>query len=335
MADTQAVINYPVYIGVWTNWSLGGRVTGSTITLTHRNGALLTAFLAVFITVVGSSLWRIICFALYQSFLPKKRLSLDGLYHQRQAILRNASDEKTSFISLCQIVWAWRQRAFRPLRRMVPIIGLSLFVITASSLAGIFSSRISSGMGNEVLISSSTCGIPSINVSGNATIQQVVEVLSPWNSQRLASYSNYAQRCYSNSSDIDSCAPFIKRQLFTSVNKNADCPFEERICRNKNRNIKLDTGYLDSREDLGLNTPTSLQFKFRYTLHCAPLKSENYTKVAFYSQDKPYVQYFYGTPLNYSSNITKPPFTFEVEQQSIEEVSRRAYDSPYAEHRIW
>lgn len=56
----DASLDYPVFLGVWTNWSLGGRVTGSTITLTHRNGALLIAFIALFVTFSGSRLWRIL-----------------------------------------------------------------------------------------------------------------------------------------------------------------------------------------------------------------------------------------------------------------------------------
>lgn len=54
MADLGVSDEYPIHLGFWTNWS-HGRVKGATITLTHRNGALLTAFLALFVAFAGTS----------------------------------------------------------------------------------------------------------------------------------------------------------------------------------------------------------------------------------------------------------------------------------------
>lgn len=302
--------------------------------MSHHNGAILTAFLAVFIAFTGSKFWRITCFFIHQLLLPKSDAAQDGLYHQRQAILRNATDEKIGFLTFCRILWAWRRRAHQPFNRMIPAIGISLIITVGFILASIFSSRISSSMGNEVLIASPDCGIaiPNPNSSALPTAKQSLAIYDPWISQRLTSYANYAQRCYLDSSGADStgkdsCTPFVKRKLSSTINRNASCPFDERICRNQDGNIMIDTGYLDSQAELGLNTPADLRFKFRKTLQCAPLKSENYQKIDYYSQDKPYMQYFYGTsqtPLsNRTLNLPLPPFTHEVEQMSAEEMFNR------------
>lgn len=343
MAETQAAIDYPVYLGVWTNWSLGGKITGSTITLTHRNGALLTAFLAIFITFAGSRLWRIVCFAIYQLLLSKSSksgLSQDGLYHQCQAILRNTTDEKIGLLNLCRVLQAWRHRAHRPIIRILPIIGLSLLITALFALASVFSSRISSKMGNEVLLSSTDCGRDLIN-NTNTTATQDAMIYRPWSVERMTSYANYAQRCYSDSSYTDSegrssCNLYIKRNFSSTVDRNASCPFQEKICRHEYDNIKIDTGYLDSQADLGLNTPTDLRFKFRRVLQCAPLKSKGYQQPAFYSPDKPYVRYFYGLKKGPESNGTAQAlsFTHEVEQQSAKELAWQRFSKSYAEYLI-
>lgn len=83
MAEVQ---EYPVYLGAWTNWS-HGKISGLTITLTNQNGALLTAFLALFVTFTSTCFWRILSFTLHQHLSSSS--AQDGLYHQRQSILRN------------------------------------------------------------------------------------------------------------------------------------------------------------------------------------------------------------------------------------------------------
>ena len=337
MAETQASINYPVYIGIWTNWSRGGQIKGSTITLNHRDGALLTAFLAIFIAFAGSRLWRILCFILYQLSRPRLHLAhaQDGLHHQRQAILRNATDEKSGFLSLLYILLAWRRKASRPFTRMLPVIGLALFVSIALAIGSIFSSRISSDVGNEVLISSPECGINISNSSVNPTVEQALEIENAWSVERMTSYANYAQRCYSDSladsAGRSGCSPYTKRRLSSMIDRNASCPFEESICRSQHGNIRIDTGYFGS-QDIGLNLPTDLQFKIRKTLQCAPLQSKNYQKVSNYSQDKLYTQYYYGSVLGAADKRPRGRFTYEVEVKSSEEIAWRQLNSPDADY---
>lgn len=74
-----------IYHGAWINWSRG-LVTGATITLGEREGGLLTAFIATFVTIVGAELWKISCYVFHQ--IRSKQEPQDGLYHQQQVILR-------------------------------------------------------------------------------------------------------------------------------------------------------------------------------------------------------------------------------------------------------
>ncbi|KAL9109722.1 MAG: hypothetical protein Q9227_005591 [Pyrenula ochraceoflavens] len=334
-------LDYPVYLGVWTNWSLGGRVTGSTITLTHRNGALLTAFLALFVTFSGSRLWRIACFALYQAFLTKPDVSQDGLYHQRQAILRNATDGTSSTVKLLKSLWVWRSKANRPRSRVIPVILFSTFITAILTAASLLSSKISSTMGNEVLIASPQCGLPEytagLSPHEKPTVSHEKNILNPWIVERVISYANYAQKCYSSRSTRDACAPFIQRKLLSSIDRNATCPFEEGTCRHENGNIYLDTGYLNSQADFGINGPVDFQFDLRVMTHCAPVITRNHEEIVNYSPDKPYVRYFFGPRTLEGINKTafrNEPHTYEVEQHSFDELKWQGRTSSLADYAL-
>lgn len=337
MTDPHTTTVYPVYLGAWTNWALGGRVTGSTITLDQRNGVLLTAFLAVFITFASSKLWRITCFALHQLFLSDPDSRQDGLYHQRQAVLRNTVDERTGLVNFIRILWAWRKRADRPYYRILPMVIFSLLNTAVFSVASIFSSRISSAMGNEVLISSPDCGTAQYTFNSSSlplsTPENMGNIYSPWVAEKINSYANFAQRCYSNGSEAENCGPYVKKRLHTTIDQNASCPFQTQICRHPTGNIRLDTGYLNSQADLGLNAPIDSQYNFRKITHCAPIKSDGYQKTVLFSSNKPYTQYFYGAQTNEASS-NKPNYTYLASKQSPEELAWQGFSASVAEYEV-
>lgn len=313
MADLGVNTAYPVHLGFWTNWS-HGKIQGATITLSSRNGALLTAFLALFVTFAGTSFWRIACFALHQ--ISSSSAPQDGLYHQQQAILRNSANGTVALSSFIRTLWAWRRRANRPFHRIVPLILFAVFCVGAFAVAGLFSSKIGSAMGNEVLISSPNCGVPYYTTGDISTVEKLYSIYFPYDARRYTSFANYAQKCYSTTPEVEGCAPFIRRQLSSAVDRNASCPFREDLCRTKNRNTKLDT-YIHMSSDLGLNTPSDLQFALRIVTHCAPLATEEHRKISNYSSDKSYMRYFYGPRI--PSKGANFNYTYEAELRSHEQ----------------
>lgn len=100
---TKTESYYRIYTGVWTNWSHGA-VFGRTLTIDRRDGDLLIAFIALFVTIVGTSFWRLACFALHSFF--SSEATRDGIYHQRQAILRNSANGANGLWRLGQTQWA-------------------------------------------------------------------------------------------------------------------------------------------------------------------------------------------------------------------------------------
>lgn len=117
-------------------------IRGATLTLTHRNGGLLTAFLALFVTFVGRSFWRLFCRSAH--FIYSTAESQDCFYHQRQAILRNTNTAMTGLAYLTQVAWVSRNKSSTVSLRIVPLLIFAIVISTTFSVAGIFSSWVRS-----------------------------------------------------------------------------------------------------------------------------------------------------------------------------------------------
>ena len=113
-----------VHIGPWINWSRG-RVLGSPITLSERDGDLFIGLLGIFVTVAGAACWKIMSFAMHQLRSPPD--VQDGIHHQQQAILRNIGSPFQASYELAQLSWSWRKHALRPFVRTLPLVALALF----------------------------------------------------------------------------------------------------------------------------------------------------------------------------------------------------------------
>ncbi|OJD31482.1 cytochrome p450 protein [Diplodia corticola] len=303
-AQTESESLYTIYRGVWTNWS-HGQVLGLTLTLSRRQGDLLIAFTALFVTFVGTSFWRIACFAVHSLYSSGE--ARDALYHQRQATLRNSANGATGLIRSLQMLLAWRGTAVKPFRRVLPVVGLAVLTVYGFGAASGFSSRVSTAMGNEVLISSANCAAP-VAISNNLTEQ--LSIYWPYVTKRMSSYANYAQQCYNSSANAEpQCNTFVTSQLKATITRNASCPFSPEMCRTQEGNIFFDTGLLDTHADLGFNAPPDRRFLYRRTTHCAPLVADGYRNISNFTApddpnfSTPYAKYHYG-PRNSDVNET-------------------------------
>ncbi len=310
-----SALQYGVHIGTWTNWSRGP-ILGATLTLTRDNGNLLIAFTAFFIGWVSSRFWRVVCLAFHRLYsTPEPR---DALHHQRQAILRNSATPESGFWVFSQLYWAWCRSgsATYSLLRTLPVILSAVFCICAFAVTSGFSSRVSTGIGNEVLIDGTNCGL--IELAAAASFESIA--LRTVNVARLANNAaNYAQQCYlfnSSGSGMFDCTSFVENRLPATINDQAPCPFKNGICRSNNSNLLLDTGYIDSHEHLGLNAPENERIQIRNVYQCAPLRTTGYTSnVVGLGQN--YTRYHYGSALRGSkNNRTLYNYTFEVESLS-------------------
>lgn len=281
---------YPVHHGIWINWSRG-RIMGATLTLSRTDGNYLLSFTALFISLVSARFWSILCFIAHKKFSTSE--PRDALHHQRQAILRNSASPLSSLWTLSQLIWKWRRVADRLLARAMPVITLALLCAAAFTLAGGFSSQLSTGISNEVLLDGSRCGI--VDPRGNGSKMAMMTHTS----NQMFNAANYAQQCYSvNTSRAFDCTKFVQPTLTSIIDRNAPCPFEDSICRSNVSNIYLDTGHIDTNKFLGINSPATQRILFRSTLRCAPLVTQNYSRnITFPSGN--FTRYYYGPSRRY------------------------------------
>ena len=304
--DSSLASQYPVYTGVWTNWSRGA-VYGATLTLTRSNADILISFISFFVAWVGTCVFRIGCFVAH--FARSSQDARDGLYHQQQAILRNASDPEYGFRMMISLGWAWRRRAKSAIFRVLGLVVMSLVCLTGFSVASLFSSQISSKVGNEVLLKGANCSIPTptidlSTVTGDLYDNWFVPRNRAW-ALRMQNAANYALQCYSTTGERQlECATFTQRRLPVAADMRAGCPFNSTICRAADANLFLDTGYLDSHEHFGMNAAPSERFLYRKVVHCAPLVTEGYVRTVNISNDTSYTVY------NYSVGNSPPPYAY-------------------------
>ncbi|TGJ87196.1 hypothetical protein E0Z10_g1603 [Xylaria hypoxylon] len=293
---------YAVYVGPWINHSRGWFL-GATLTLTRHDRDLLIAFLAVFVSFVAARFWKIICFILHRVYSVKTKQC--AIYYQHQAILRNASSAEEGLRLLLSLV---RSNPYRDvLLRPLSTFAVAVLCIVAFTLAGGYSSRVSTAIGDEVLIKSSNCGYRSpIFWSEQSAASSV------YYSDRISSAATYAAQCYSNSSSTvktqtSGCSQFVSSHINGNTNIGAACPFkDEKLCRTVSENLVIDSGILDSHAHFGLNAPLNERILWRNAFHCAPLVTEG--RSAIYLSDHPSLngstKYYYGSypswPLDYT-----------------------------------
>ncbi|KAI0151644.1 hypothetical protein GGR57DRAFT_471019 [Xylariaceae sp. FL1272] len=301
-----------VYLGVWTNWSRG-LVLGTTFTTTREYGNLLISFTAIFVGFVAARFWRIICLALHRLYSTSK--PQNAIYHQRQVILRNSTSSESGLWSILQLLWAWRASRTGRLASIVPTGLIAAVCLVTFTIAGGFSSTISTAAGDEVLIRSSECGI----LFPNGTSAYAASAFS-YLAEQLNDAVNYAQQCYNtseatgNSDSTMACSKFAVSNLPTaSLDTTASCPFDQKLCRKQDSNIRLDTGYIGN-DKLGFNLPNEKGFAWRYVLHCAPLVTEGYETTAISSRGVGRVRYHYGSQTTGPvDNQTSLDYLYEVD----------------------
>lgn len=308
LASDETSAPHNVRLGVWTNWSHGPNM-GLTLTLTRQNANLLIAFTAFFVSFVGARFWRILCLVCHRFFsssAPK-----DTLHHQRQVILRNSSTPESGIWAFTQLLWTWRRRGPRHIFRVFPMCLLALMCVSAFVTAGGFSSRMSTAMGDEVLIDGRNCNrFDSTNLSDFTSAFK----LFIWSSKILNNARNYAQQCYAtdDTTTTSMCGTFVKDRLKIIQNTTASCPFNSNVCQSQSSNLILDSGYVDSHFDLGLNSPPDKRILFRCKMHCAPLQVLGYES-EFTLNNTNYMRYNYGPNNGGKGNFTEQVLTQETQ----------------------
>lgn len=262
----SAIAGASIYTGAWIDWSRGV-IIGSTITLSARHASVLTAFLALFVTIVGSCLWRILSFIIHQfSASPDAK---DGLHHQHQLVFRNTGSPFEATKSFTDIAWHWRRRGQRAWARSLPLALLALVFLLALSAASILTSFVTRAAGAQRLIVSDNCGYWAYDPS--ATLEQRTLAMQNKDLNDTLIAAEYARQCYDQDLGLNKlrCSTYTKPSIGWS-SSDTDCPFDQSICTVPHA-FKMDSGLIDSHVDLGINAPSSGRVGFRKVTICSPL----------------------------------------------------------------
>lgn len=305
-----------MYTGFWINWSHGATL-GATITLNQRDGGLLTAFLAIFVSAAGASWWKITSYAIHQCRASQDYN--DALHHQQQAILCNTESPAGALWDFCQLTWYWRHHAIRSLSRSLPLGLLALLNIATFGFAGIFSSDVTKAAGNETLIRSPHCGYLAV-ANGNVSFQTPAAASSLDLNDTLAA-STYTRACYGNTENALGCNQYVRQQLHWTSNQNATCPFSPDLCiYGSTAAYEMDTGLIDTHEHLGINAAQSNRIQYRKVTTCSPIHTRGYV-TAFNDTDPTHLayrnillQYNYGPVVNISN------FTYSYDTHSVTDI---------------
>ncbi|CEF78782.1 unnamed protein product [Fusarium graminearum] len=285
---SDLIMSFEIYTGSWTDWSRG-RVLGATLTLSSRDSSLLLAFIAAFVTVVAIRLWLIIAFTAHQ--LAAAGGKHDGLYYQRQVILRNVKSAPAAAWLFLQQAWHWRGIAGSSFSRTLPLALFCIIYSVGFAILAVFSSQISDSASAYRLLRSPSCGfqIPSEEYQ-KAT----------FDNQRAALYS---KECYSNTSS-PVCNMLPTREL-EWASSSVDCPFGGKVCLDTPA-FKMESRMIDTHYDLGLNNPPKNRLKYKRETICSPLNTgDGFTQYINGSeadslgwQDNVLIRYLYGGNLN-------------------------------------
>lgn len=278
-----------VYTGHWVRWARGS-VMGSTLTLTTRDGSFMVAFLAIFVSFVGGQFWGILSFLLHQKRV--KRLPQDALHHQQQAVLRNASSPFAALRQWLRMVWAWQSQTNKPLLGSLALMLIALLDIAGFTIAGIFSSHITS-TNNYVLLRPQHCGNWLWSDVEGLDSQEANSLTGDNFASRLPPYIayfadllqdakqslTYARSCYGDQgrspNSMPECQAYMTRKLSSSATANVSCPFGGSLCASPG--LELESGYVLSDVDLGMNTHKKDRVAYRRKLTCSVLSLAGYT----------------------------------------------------------
>ena len=159
-------------------------------------------------------------------------------------------------------------------------VAIGILYIAAFGIAGLFSYRIVI-TDQSVLVRSNVCGSWPLtdqfakanfnNFSSPPAVLQEEESYAINTRYDITECLAYVQDCYPVASPY--CEGYIVAALNQTINKNASCPFDDSLCLTEA--IEIDTGYLDSAIDLGINAKPADRVLYRKVISCAVLSTDS------------------------------------------------------------
>jgi hypothetical protein len=178
------------------------------------------------------------------------------MHHQQQAVLgNNTSDINT--------LWQFTK---------IGVVHLLVF-----GAASILASHITT-VGNEVLVAQNpNCGPWDPNFDReSAENQELTVIYESYLKMGLEASREYVMTCIMEPQSLPECNAFKSLQInWTSTN--VPFPFHGLCLGPANGSLYMDTGLIDSRDDLGINAQDRDRVQIRRNATCIPITTQGYT----------------------------------------------------------
>ncbi|KAI0168841.1 hypothetical protein GGR52DRAFT_592616 [Hypoxylon sp. FL1284] len=246
-----------IYKGFWTDMSEDKFLSSFKLTVSSTTATFLIAFFVFYSAFAASRFWGITAYALH--FLQQGRVKerCRPVLRQQQVTLRNSRSPSSTAHRLLQIWW------------------VGVLCAIGSVAAGIYSNQIIDISADvKVLVTSPSYGfVDSANTSipGQLSMNVAQQCLDSLQAAR-----GYSINCY-NTSSTQGCGPFTNPRIDWEIQWDAKCPFGDSMCLEPG--MSIDTGLINSNQDLGLNAKPEDQVELRKKTTCAPITQDGYTIV--------------------------------------------------------
>jgi hypothetical protein len=167
--------------------------------------------------------------------------------------------------------WAWRNRAQRPLKRLLPQMILAAIFTIGTVAVSIVSTYIIKSDNIEVLVNSPFC----------ASLDPLIDGAAAYDNYTLAAdttIERLGEVCYQQNSTGAECQFLIAPRIPFEIAR-VDCPFQSSICLPNYPAIHLDSGLQDVNKAFGLNTNMRDRVWYRKSTTCAILNDIGRTKI--------------------------------------------------------
>ncbi|KAL5319167.1 hypothetical protein ACEPPN_012216 [Leptodophora sp. 'Broadleaf-Isolate-01'] len=274
-----------VYTRGWTNYN-GNAASGGQITMAKDTAELLNIFIGIFLVFAEAGLWVLITFWCFRFNNGPRRGTTgaasprNGLFHQRQAVLRNGGSSLSIGMAYGQMSRAWGWRNMKVMARTWPLIIAATFsfIFFLVAVPFIIARPLLDSQGDEVLIRSPNCGFWKAGFAFTDVDTTTSSILTNQSWEAVS----YVDNCYENDAPSTLCDGFLpQRRLPTFEWSVAPCPFDVDICLHTNKfpAFKMQTEVLDSHKDFGINAPPHDRIKLQRTTVCSPLNVTRFTNI--------------------------------------------------------
>ena len=171
---------------------------------------------------------------------------------------------------------------FATLGRLSGLLVLAVVVAAASTTFGLLGTRFFKTADGAALIRSRACGWPAevsnlVNLATPEEKDASVLLMVPSRAQYQSS-QEYARSCYEDTSDAElakPCDALVKRRIPSTLSTERVCPFlGDGVC--KTDAVRVESGRIDSRETLGINTPDEDKIVVMKNVTCAPIDADQW-----------------------------------------------------------